>query len=164
MSEKKFAIQVGRSASHGGGYDRATISASNSRAALHKWAEQNLEPGFSIMAYGQGGKSFVVTGSHGSGMSATVHEVYEDEPATSHAPPSQGRPKKTVQKKLSPLESLHLFKIEQNEPIEEKHAHSLVKRGLAYIQGNEVFVSDEGRAAFRRFMKADLVKVAKKSW
>jgi len=81
MSEQTFSVRVGR--------DTATIEASNARSALHKWAEQNLEPGFSIMAYGQGGASFVVTGAHGTGMSATVQPLSDEAPSAET--PSRGR-------------------------------------------------------------------------
>ena len=64
--------------------------------------------------------------------------------------------KTSPKKRLTQLEATLLFTIAQGDPIDAAQAANLVRRGLAYTAGDEVFPSDAGRDAFRRFMRTEL--------
>lgn len=52
--------------------------------------------------------------------------------------------------RLTQLDVLNLLKILDDEPVEERHAEKLVKRGLCRVEGREVFVTAKGEEALKK--------------
>jgi hypothetical protein len=52
--------------------------------------------------------------------------------------------------RLTQLDILNLLKILDNEPVEEHFARKLASRGLCLIDGDEVFVTVQGKAALKK--------------
>jgi hypothetical protein len=68
-------------------------------------------------------------------------------------------------KKLTAFEATEIFSLHQGDAIDPKRIKRLVDRGFVrVVSDTQVALTDEGRAAFKRYMGAELPAKPAKPW